>query len=157
MPEDQQHYECAIVREGKKVVTTIAPAESEELAREMFAAAYPDAVKTLEEGGRKCQVIVTPCMPGYESHSRILREVSEERKYQHSKWENDFDDKNTLNDWVANVTHYLAQSSSMVSQPTQQRKHMLKVATLAIAALEAFDRNEGFPARHYEDLVSKAG
>lgn len=32
---------------------------------------------------------------------------------------------------------------------------MLKVAALAVAACEAFDRNGGFAPRHYEDGVAK--
>jgi hypothetical protein len=33
----------------------------------------------------------------------------------------------------------------------EQRNNMLKVAALAVAALETFDRNDGFAPRHYDE------
>lgn len=82
----------------------------------------------------------------------VLQEVKAERKYQDEKWGTAFDDKNTLNDWAAYIGIYLGKATDMGNSafPDIQRKYMLKVATLAVAAVETFDRNEGFPPRHYD-------
>lgn len=40
----------------------------------------------------------------------IFYEISAERKYQQGKWGDDFDSKNTPNDWVAYLTKYVGQS-----------------------------------------------
>ena len=85
----------------------------------------------------------------------ILQEIREEREYQDGKWGTEFDDKNTLNDWAAYINVYLGKCVTMKSNPEEQRKQMKKVATLAVAAMEAFDRNGHFPPRHYEDRVEK--
>lgn len=80
----------------------------------------------------------------------LFEEIREEREYQDSKWGTEFDNKNTVNDWVAYIAQYSGYAIKMGNSTVEQRRHMLKVATLAVAALEAFDRNEGFPPRHYD-------
>lgn len=87
------------------------------------------------------------------SRQTILDEIRAEREYQDGEWGTEFDDSNTLNDWSTYVNIYVAQASTMTATPEEQRKNMLKAATLLVAAIETFDRNGQFAPRHYEDRV----
>lgn len=80
----------------------------------------------------------------------IQQEVAQERLYQDQKWGHEFDDKNTLNDWNTYLGIYAAKATALGTPSAEQRAQMVKVAAIAVAALEAFDRNNGFPARHYD-------
>lgn len=84
---------------------------------------------------------------------KVLDEIREERVYQDGKWGTDFDDHNTLNDWVTYIAMYCGRAANIGATPNLQRESMRKVATLAVAACECFDRNSGFAPRHYEDKV----
>ena len=83
------------------------------------------------------------------SRVTIFEEIEKEREYQDGKFGSEFDDKNTVNDWVTYVNRY-ASDAAFTGSPDMQRTKLLKVATLAVAALETFDRNDGFAVRHYE-------
>lgn len=85
----------------------------------------------------------------------ILQQIEAERTYQDGRWGTAFDDANTLNDWSAYIGVYLGRAVDMGSDPAKQRANMLKVAALAVAAVESFDRNGAFARRHYEDRVPK--
>jgi len=89
------------------------------------------------------------------STDKILHEIRAERGYQNSLWDLDFDDKNNLDNWVRYITSCSSRASDFQATPSQQRRDMMKVAAIAVAACEAFDRNDGFPPRHYEDIVAK--
>ncbi len=69
-------------------------------------------------------------------------------------WTYEFDDSNTANDWLAYINIYLGRavqtSAAGVDHHEQFRDNMVKVATLACAAIEAVDRNSGLPPRHYD-------
>lgn len=81
----------------------------------------------------------------------IFSEIEEERKYQDKLWGHEEDDKHTVNDWVAFITMYAGKAIPIALTAWEQRKFILKVASLAIAALEAYERNQKtFPPRHYE-------
>ncbi len=82
----------------------------------------------------------------------IFEEINKEREYQDQKWGVEFDDQNTLNDWATYINIYLSKAADMSNKdnPKIQRLHLLKVAALAVAALETFDRNEGYAPRHYD-------
>jgi hypothetical protein len=83
--------------------------------------------------------------------ARVLAEVLSERSYQNKTWGTAFDDKNTLNDWVAYAVIYLGQAARMKAPPDEQRKGILKAATLLVGGIEAFDRNNNsFAPRHYD-------
>lgn len=84
---------------------------------------------------------------------KVLEEIQAERRYQDRQWGTDFDDKNDLDNWIRYVVTYCGRAS--LGSPAQQRRDMLKVAAIAVAACESFDRNGGFPARHYEDTIAK--
>lgn len=84
----------------------------------------------------------------------IHNELDVERVYQVSKGNDaDFDDKNTLSDWGAYIADYLGRAVSAESGFSNSRKNLVKVATLACAALEAWDKNKGFPPRHFDTVM----
>lgn len=78
--------------------------------------------------------------------TEIFGLIEGEREYQNNKWGTEFDAKNTANDWVAYMTKYLGQSVTMPMDEERFRQQLLKVATLAVAALE----QEQFAPRHYD-------
>ena len=90
-------------------------------------------------------------MSVYSQH--VLGEIKAEREYQDNRWGTDFDDKNDLDNWIRYIVTYCGRASQ--GSPLRQRRDMMKVAAIAVAACEAFDRNGTFPSRHYEDLVAK--
>lgn len=82
---------------------------------------------------------------------KILEDIRKERAYQVGKWGDKFDNQNTANDWVTYITMYASAGARMDKSPEEFRTAMVKVATLAVAALEAIDRNNGKTAsRHYD-------
>jgi len=85
-----------------------------------------------------------------ETREKIFKEINEEREYQNSRWGTEFDDKNTLNDWNMYIGMYGGYAAEIGKSKEHQRKYMSKVAALAVAALETFDRNDGFAPRHYD-------
>lgn len=66
--------------------------------------------------------------------------IKQERDYQNEKWGKHNDDFNTINDWIAFITDYSGRAR--VNNP---RGQLIKVAALAVAAIETYDRNNGFP------------
>lgn len=76
----------------------------------------------------------------------VLQEVAAERDYQNNKWGTSFDDKNTAYNWFGYIAAY--GSRNLTGTPEDKfneafRTDMLKVAALAVAAVEAFDRTKG--------------
>lgn len=90
-----------------------------------------------------------------QSLQKIFSEVREERVYQDEHWGTEFDDLNTPNDWAAYMLVYLGQAVAM-NRETRQfdrerfRTQMLKTVTIGVAALQALERNDGMPRRHYD-------
>ena len=94
------------------------------------------------------------------SYADIIDDIVKERKYQDSIFHKEFDNKNTANDWNTLITHYAAPPCrsctvpDTVAPPFDEKKHfekmMLKVATLAVAAIQATQRNNGPAPRHYD-------
>jgi hypothetical protein len=82
---------------------------------------------------------------------KIFDEIKAERKYQDRCWGAEFDDKNNLDNWIRYIVSYCARASNFHASLSQQRRDMMKVAAIAVAACEAFDRNGRFPPRHYDD------
>lgn len=78
-----------------------------------------------------------------------LSSIAHERAYQSAKWGNEFDDQHNQNDWVAFITAYAGKGmrkdkyapDDKYPNPVEFRSAMIKVATLAVAALEALDRS----------------
>ena len=78
---------------------------------------------------------------------QIFNQINEERIRQlELKIENDtdaFDLQNTHNDWVSYITTYAGKcGDAMTNPPGHYRENMLKVAALAVAALEADYKKE---------------
>lgn len=84
------------------------------------------------------------------SRQEIFAQIETERAYQDGKWGTQFDDANTINDWGTYIGIYVAKATAMGVSKEEQRKQLLKVASLAVASLETFDRNNGFAPRHYD-------
>lgn len=86
----------------------------------------------------------------------IAKEIQVERDRQFRLWGDDFDAKNTPNDWAAYMIHYIAKATYAGRKeqftPEQFRENMMKVAVLAQAAVLMIDLHGGCAPRHYEDL-----
>lgn len=89
------------------------------------------------------------------SLQKVFDEIQAERNYQNRGWGDEFDNKNSLDNWVSYIITYCGRASNFQASPSQQRRDMMKVAALAVAACESFDRNGSFPPRHYENIVAK--
>jgi hypothetical protein len=79
--------------------------------------------------------------------------IREERARQDLIWGGImFDEKNTPNDWVTYITHYAARAAMKCPIDYENfRKDMIKVAALAVAAIETMDSLGGKLAkRHYD-------
>lgn len=83
----------------------------------------------------------------------IVTDIIKELEYQKTIWGKEFDDKNTVNDWVTYIVHYASKAAMDSKTVDKQREAMVKTATLAISAVQAFDRNNEFADRHYENIV----
>ena len=83
---------------------------------------------------------------------KILADIRNERAYQIKQWGDDFDKKNTANDWIAYIVKYTARAVTMPWDPRAFRAGLIKVATLCVAAIEQLDENNGdlLAKRHYD-------
>lgn len=79
----------------------------------------------------------------------VYEEIKAERAYQIERWGNDKDDElNRPNDWVAYIAHHSSRWFPGGFAPyspevlDEFRKQMVKVATLAVAAIESHDRKK---------------
>jgi hypothetical protein len=84
----------------------------------------------------------------------IVAELKKELEYANNLWGTEFDDKNTANDWAAYIGIYTGRAVEMdrttrLFNPIRFRKDMLKVAGLAISAIQTLDR-QGIAKRHYD-------
>ena len=85
------------------------------------------------------------------NRQEIFNKIDEERTYQENKWGVEFDDQNTINDWVTYINQYASHAARMNVGVDHVEENLIKVAALAVAALEAIDRNGGLPNRHYDE------
>lgn len=78
------------------------------------------------------------------SRYTIIGEVIGERTYQENKgFDIANDDLNTEDDWHTWIKDYLEAGKS--GPDSFKRRRLIQVAALAVAAVEAYDRNGGFP------------
>lgn len=70
----------------------------------------------------------------------LYAEVEDERQYQEALWGQASDDKNTETNWKVYIADYLHGHNRAEKYRGDFRKRMVKVAALALAAVEAFDR-----------------
>lgn len=88
-----------------------------------------------------------------EIRADVLEEIGRERDYQQSLWGNKFDNKNTVNDWVAYINSYASQAIGTPNNPgdaQHRRTKLLKAAAIACAAVETIDRQGDTAPRHYD-------
>ena len=70
----------------------------------------------------------------------ILDEIKAERMEQDKQWGGpSHDDHHTTTDWMRYITYQAQQSVN----PNEFRERMVKVAALAVAAIESYDRKHG--------------
>jgi len=81
---------------------------------------------------------------------KLFAEIAKERTRQDSLWGHVFDDKNTTNDWCSYFVKYAVYAAPLHKDDEFSRRNIVKLAALAVAALEAHDRNGSFPPRHYD-------
>lgn len=86
----------------------------------------------------------------------ILDEIRNERDYQSKKWGNDADDtKNTPFHWVSYIARYATNWMAGTWAPFPRsttdafRIAMIKVATIAVAAVESLDRQRSRNGRAF--------
>jgi len=82
--------------------------------------------------------------------AQIFGEMLAEQVTAERRWTLDFDDKNTLNDWVIYITQYASSAAKFGNTKEETRDQLIKAGGLVIAALKALERNDGFPKRHYD-------
>ena len=85
-----------------------------------------------------------------ETRKAIFDELEKERAYQEEQWGRDFDKNNTINDWATYIMMYTGDASKQAAGIEEWRMNMIKVAALAIAAVEIYDEGEGPASRHYD-------
>lgn len=93
------------------------------------------------------------------SREAIFAEIAAERDYQDNKWGTDKDDTlNEPNDWVAFIAHHSTRWFTGGFAPYKSsavntfRKQMIKVAAIALAAIESLDRQRATKSQaFYED------
>ena len=85
----------------------------------------------------------------------LYRDIEKELEYARQQWGNEFDSKNTLNDWVTYIVMYAGDAAKMKTTPNEAEQKLIKVAGLAISALENLRANGQFAPRHYEEKVAK--
>lgn len=77
----------------------------------------------------------------------IYSEITAERQYQDQQWGGpDHDDDHSIHDWIAFITVYGAravESSQWGLVPQLSRSSFIKIAALAVAAIESLDRSSG--------------
>jgi len=85
----------------------------------------------------------------------IFQEIEIERRRQDELWGPDFDDQNTVNDWVTYIGIYLSRAASMdratkILDMGAVSRNLLKAITIGVAALETIKRNGILALRHYD-------
>lgn len=74
---------------------------------------------------------------------KIFEQIGAERDAQDAKWGAEFDDRNTSYNWAAYIAQYA--THNLIGDPRAAsevlfRDDMVKVAALAVAAIESIDR-----------------
>lgn len=80
---------------------------------------------------------------------QVYLDIASKRRYQDKLWGKVFDDNNTINDWVTYITRY-ASMAAVADDSDDVRRRLIDVAALAVAAIEALERNGSMPPRHYD-------
>jgi hypothetical protein len=95
------------------------------------------------------------------NYNTIFDDILKELEYAHERWGDEFDKKNTLNDWVTFINMYACDAAkleysspeSLPQSKKESRKKLIKAAGLCISAIKQLDSNpgnNGFALRHYD-------
>jgi hypothetical protein len=77
--------------------------------------------------------------------------IKSERNYQIKKWGDEFDKKNTPNDWISYIVQYTGKAVTLPWNANDFKIALVKVATLCMAAYEWCEKTNGsMPKRHYD-------
>jgi hypothetical protein len=85
------------------------------------------------------------------NRQQIFEAINKERDYQNTLWGSEFDTHNTADDWATFITYYVTRN--LVKKNFNQRDFeidMIKVASIAIAAIESCGETGKFSPRHWE-------
>jgi hypothetical protein len=88
-------------------------------------------------------------MGRYEVIHKILADIHLEVERARQTWGEEFDRKNTLNDWVTYAMSFATDATLMESTTEQQERYLRKAAGLLVSAMVML-KTEGFAPRHYE-------
>lgn len=73
----------------------------------------------------------------------IWADIRRERRRQDSKWGGpDHDDRHSPGDWIRFIVKHLGRCAADTIDGLSFRQHMVRIAALAVAAIEACDRQE---------------
>jgi hypothetical protein len=76
--------------------------------------------------------------------NQTILDIIDERQLQDAEWGgNDHDDKHDFFDWRQFIYKQLTAASMEAGQFDRQRKRLVKIAALAVAAIESMDRKGG--------------
>jgi len=84
-----------------------------------------------------------------------LGDLADEAVESAGKWSPEFDDANTLNDWVVYICMYATDAAKMGISPQESYQKLLKAMNLCGLAATRMRGDEGHgdvTARHYDDL-----
>lgn len=84
--------------------------------------------------------------------TQVVVNLKAEREYQETRWGTEFDDQNSANDWVSYINRYTAKACEFNISQDEFEEAMLKVAAIAVGAIETSRRNGGPAARHYDNV-----
>ena len=76
---------------------------------------------------------------------KVLRDVLDERRRQDAQWGGpEHDDEHVASDWLTYIRHQAdhAKVQARVDNPAGYRERLVKIAALAVAAIESHDRLE---------------
>ena len=77
----------------------------------------------------------------------------DEASYSAGKWSKEFDDKNTLNDWLAYIVMYASDAAKMGVSADESYKKLIKAANLCMLAatkVRGDTPHGGLSPRHYD-------
>jgi hypothetical protein len=86
--------------------------------------------------------------PGTQRRLQFYREVEAERLVQIQGWGEEFDAKNTINDWSTFISRY---ATYLADGSRDARDALRKIAALAAAAWDTLETHGTFELRHYDE------
>jgi hypothetical protein len=106
----------------------------------------------LADFDRPCKRQYYAWRKGMDSHAmyQVLLDLGLEVQRAKEMWGEEFDQKNTLNDWITYNNIYASKAAEMDRTVEEQEKYLRKAAGLLINALVML-KSTGFAPRHYEN------